>query len=202
MDNHYRKSDTSGVENDQFYCMQLQNNDPKGLERIYQKYSPELFSLGMSIIQDEDLITDCIQDVFVNLWKYRSSLDKVEQLKLYLFKCLNNRIYKSIKVANKNQKQKDQVKAETIMFADTIENKLILDQVEQEKSAKLLQSMKKLTPRQREVVRLFFFDNLTYEQISEIMGMNVQSVYTLAWKAVSRLKKNMLGSIFLLLFSF
>ncbi|MEX0884054.1 MAG: sigma-70 family RNA polymerase sigma factor, partial [Cyclobacteriaceae bacterium] len=117
----------------------------------------------------------------------------------YLFKCLRNRIYKEIKEEKRKISFNSSQVGEHLLLADTLENELIKDQVDKEKSARLLSAMKKLSPRQREVIRHFFFDSQSYEEIAEMMGINVQSVYTLAWKAISRLKKNMMGSILLLL---
>ncbi|MEX2565058.1 MAG: sigma factor-like helix-turn-helix DNA-binding protein, partial [Cyclobacteriaceae bacterium] len=40
-----------------------------------------------------------------------------------------------------------------------------------------------------EVIHLLYYENCSYEDISKIMGINVQSVYTLAWKAIANLKR-------------
>ena len=45
--------------------------------------------------------------------------------------------------------------------------------------------------RQREVIHLLFFEGQSYEEIADIMGIHVQSVYTLAWKALTALKKRL-----------
>lgn len=197
MGKKYNQSDSPVGEKDFFNWKQIENNDPIGLEEIYERYSSELFSLGMSIIQDQELVTDCIQEVFLNLWNYRLTIKKIDNLKLYLFKCLRNRIYKEIKEEKRKIQFNTQQVSEPLLLVDTLENELIKDQVDQEKAARLLLAMKTLSPRQREVIRHFFFDNQSYEEIAEMMGINVQSVYTLAWKAISRLKKSMLGSILL-----
>ncbi len=49
-----------------------------------------------------------------------------------------------------------------------------------------------LPDRQREVINLLFYENLGYEEIAEMMGINLRSVYTLAWKAISALRKNLI----------
>ncbi|MCL4483994.1 MAG: hypothetical protein M1445_15515, partial [Bacteroidetes bacterium] len=48
------------------------NND--AFKTIYEKYFPELFKYGCYFSDDEDLVKDCIQDLFINLFNYRLKL--------------------------------------------------------------------------------------------------------------------------------
>src|SRR5690606_16005269 len=49
----------------------------------------------------------------------------------------------------------------------------------------------KLSPRQREIIYLRFYENLKQEEVAELMGLNSQSVYNLQYSALLALKKLM-----------
>ena len=71
----------------------------------------------------------------------------------------------------------------------SLESHLIAAQTTRENKLKILKSLEKLPARQKEVLHLLFDDGFSYEETAEIMGINVRSVYTLAWKGISSLKK-------------
>jgi len=47
--------------------------------------------------------------------------------------------------------------------------------------------------RQKQVIHLLFFEQIAYEEVSKLMGINLRSVYTLAWKAIANLKKHIVS---------
>lgn len=167
---------------------QVKNGDKAGMEGLYIKYSQQLFSLGMSIKNDRSFVKDCIHEVFVTIWGYRTSLRDTNNVKLYLFRCLSNKINKEISKDKRRYSQEslDYHEAAGMSVADTH-----LDQIDEKKRWALMAAFEKLSARQKEVIQHLFFENLTYEEVSSIMGINVQSVYTLAWKAISNLKKKL-----------
>lgn len=169
----------------------VRNDNCTGLEGIYQKYISQLYSLGRSILPDDELVKDCIQDVFLDLWKYRNSIKTIDNFKLYLFKCLSHKIYRQMEYAKKGRGFSEIGKYEVLHFLESAESDMIRSQIDQERSLKLSNAIDKLPARQREVIKYYFFESFSYEQIAEIMKINVQSVYTLVWKAISGLKKSL-----------
>lgn len=156
------------------------------MEALYAKYIRELFRLGMSIKGDRSLVKDCIQEVFLQIWQYRNTVKATDNVKLYLFKCLSNKIHKEV---GKDKKRYGHLDTE-------LENDLPYEQDTEvkdsfEKGKNLMEAMESLPARQNEVIHLLYYENHSYEDISLIMGINVQSVYTLAWKALANLKRRM-----------
>jgi len=52
--------------------------------------------------------------------------------------------------------------------------------------------MDKLPIRQKEVITCLFFEKFSYKETLKAMWLNFRSVYTLAWKAISSLKKSLM----------
>ncbi len=73
---------------------QLNGGERKGLESIYSAYVEDMYRYGMAIKANSSFVKDCIQEVFISLWKYKSSLNDTDNIKLYLFKCLGNKIHR------------------------------------------------------------------------------------------------------------
>ncbi|SHN33276.1 RNA polymerase sigma factor, sigma-70 family [Cyclobacterium lianum] len=175
---------------DKVCWQQIKNDESSGLETLYVKYTQELFRLGMAIKADRNLVKDCIQDVFFTIWRYRHSIKGNDNVKLYLFKCLSNKIHKEI---GKEKKKYSNLTPE-------IEERLSIDPevdlmgavTNLQKRKHLQSALESLPGRQQEVLHLLYYENHSYEDICIIMGINVQSAYSLAWKAIANLKKRLL----------
>ncbi len=168
------------------------------MEGLYRHFSRQLFQYGLSIDPDQDFVKDCIQDVFIDLWKYHKNLQKADNIKVYLFKSLSHKIFRESKKENKWKKEEIKENQEACFFTESIESELIDIQRDENLRKKLAIALGNLPHRQKEVIQYLFFENFSYEEVSKIMGINLRSVYTLAWKAISSLKKFIL-SVFLMM---
>lgn len=189
---------TGNYPDDLLLWQQIKNGERAGMEGLYVKYTQQLFGLGMSIKGDRSFIKDCIHEVFVNIWQYRHSLNDTDNVKLYLFKCLSHKIHKEVGKDKKRYGQESIGHYEALLTVDSVEPDLTNNQIDEKKRSGLMAALEKLPMRQKEVIQLLFFENHSYEDTSKIMAINVQSVYTLAWKAISNLKKTILSLLLML----
>lgn len=166
----------------------LQKGDRQGLEGLYRAFAHELFKYGLALVHDADFIQDCIQEVFIDLWKYHDTLGKAANVKAYLFRSLSHKLYRESK---KRSKWKTEALLENTLPVrlESFESEQAGIQREHYLQVKLAGSLEKLPFRQKQVIQLLFFEQFSYEEVSKMMGINLRSVYTLAWKALSSLKK-------------
>lgn len=171
----------------------LKSGDKLGLEGLYKIFVRDLFQFGLSMVSDEDFVQDCIQEVFIDLWRYHKTLQTAYNVKVYLFKTLSRKISKE----NYKAKRWKAVEVKdcnlTQYTIKTIESEIIDDQTDRDLKQKLAKAMDNLPLRQKEVILYLFFENFSYEEVSKMMGINLRSVYTLAWKAISTLKKTVIS---------
>jgi RNA polymerase sigma factor (sigma-70 family) len=71
-----------------------------------------------------------------------------------------------------------------------IETYLIDREIETESLQKLQSELDKLTKRQREAIFLRFTQNLSYEEIANIMAINYRSVVNLIHEAIKAIRQN------------
>jgi len=164
----------------------------QALEYIYRMYAKDLFNYGMKIKMHRSLVKDCIQELFVELWKSRSGLTETHHIRFYLLKAVKIKIYHHLK----QQMRVDPISAseqasDLTDASSSYETHLIETKSREEVRKKITQCVQQLPNRQQEIIHLLFFEGLGYEEIADIMGIHVQSVYTLAWKALTALKKRM-----------
>ncbi len=180
---------------DEIVCWrQLKNDDKQGLEGLYVRYARELFRYGMAIRADRSLIKDCIQELFIDLWKYRRSLRDTTDIKVYLCKSLSNKIFRQLKL-EKRRLEQDNHEIYSSLYPSERQLTEAPDQAEEE-TRQLQKAISQLPERQREIIQYVFFDQLSSAEVSRKMGIGIQSVYTLTWKAIGKLKKSFLSILF------
>ena len=71
---------------------------------------------------------------------------------------------------------------------------------EKETNEKFEQVLKSLSPRQKEAIYLRFQMDLSYEEISQLLGINYQSARNLIHRAIAKIKESMNLTLFITLF--
>ena len=154
---------------------------------LYDKHIDNLFAFGSRFSSDREMIKDCIQDVFVKLYTKKDSLDSVENIDSYLYASLRNRINdeyrRNVRLCDKEINDVNMKKiAEADAFAlERQERQQIL-------SASVEQFFEKLSPRQQQIINLYYIEQRKYDDICQIMGINYQSVRNLMHRSIMRLR--------------
>jgi RNA polymerase sigma factor (sigma-70 family) len=156
---------------------------------IYRHYIQALYNYGMKVADDTELVEDCIQELFIYLWKTRENLSDTDSIKFYLFKSLRRRIISTQEETVRLNKKNEGVTTGQEMAEFSYEHLLVSRQVEEEQQERLVNSLNALTKRQREAIILKFYDNLSFQEVAEVMSLNIKSTYNLISKAIEVLKE-------------
>ena len=135
------------------------------------------------------MVKDCVQDVFVDIWTYKSKLNEVVSVKAYLLSSVRKRIARLHQREHIFSKIKD-VDTVEFLFDFSIEDQLIADETMAMKVNQLNKLINALTPRQKEALYLRYHQGLSLEQVAEVLNMNYQSTKNLLHRAIIQLKKD------------
>ncbi len=159
---------------------------------VYKRYVNDLFTYGLKIVNDESLVKDCIQDVFINLIDNRRKLVVGARIHIYLFKSLRNRLVDEIRSVSRKHEilhSKNISKENTV--SDSVEGELIRDEerlLVQEEIRKVLNN---LTGKQREIIYLKYTKGLSYDEIALLLEIDKASARTLLYRTLKTLKKEL-----------
>lgn len=161
----------------------------KALNEIYDQHSFHLYAYAKGITADKALISDCIQDLFVQLWIKRETLtDDVFSVKLYLMRSLRRMILRKTIQGNRI-KVTDVPESYDTVVEFNIETRTVEREEEKERSNSLNAAISDLSSRQKEAIALKFYQNLSYEEIASIMNTDVKAVYNLIGRSILSLRK-------------
>ncbi|QDH79752.1 sigma-70 family RNA polymerase sigma factor [Echinicola soli] len=164
------------------------------LAELYNRFADKLFHYGTQITVDREIAYDVVQDVFLYVVVKKKQLGKVDSVKNYLYASYRRRL---MRVLKRNRKLKlvegydrhDGFLIEVAEDFHAIGTPLTIDIKE------LLQKVCNQLPiRQREAINLYFFEQLSYKEIAQIMDMgHVRSARNLLYKALGNLAVSLKG---------
>lgn len=172
----------------------LRGGDKESFDQMYHTYINILFNYGRRYTQNEELIEECIQDLFTDIWLKRERLSSTNQIKPYLLLSLKRRLLRQI---GKESKKEGLEGYQDFLIEFSREDELINEKINTDRIDKLNETLKQITPKQKEAIYLKFFEGLSYTDIAEIMNVETKAVYKLMARAIEGLKSEF--QVFLLL---
>lgn len=170
------------------YWIRMLEGDQNAFLFIYKTYYQELFRYGFTLSHDKELTKDCIQELFLELWNNNCSVNKnVHDTRAYLFTWLRRKIYKyhSLSVQQK-KKQVSALPHESTQ--PSYEELLIAFQTNEAEKERLRSALTHLTKKQVEMIKMKFFDNLSYDEIAAKTSLSCRTIYNLIYEGLQRLR--------------
>lgn len=174
----------------------LKRSEKAAFEILLKKYYTVVLNYGVRFYRDKEFVKDCVQDLFVEIWNRREYLSDVISVKSYLLQSLRKNIIRE-STRLKWFREADKISEEQDFNVEfDIETYLISRELENESLQKLRSELDNLTKRQREAIFLRFTQDLSYEEIANIMDINYRSVVNLIHEAIKAIRKNWFISLF------
>lgn len=184
----------------------LKSGDTQCFDILFRKFYSELYYYGMKIFSDAEFVKESIQEVFIRIWETRERLGEVENPKVYLLVSFRRMMLTKLG-KDKRKLHVEFGKADHYSFFFELNEFERHDEVSPEIREVLLKSIHSLTKRQREIIQLFFYHELSYSEVAKVMKMSVQATRNLMYRTLIHLREsigdksiNAMKNIFLLLF--
>lgn len=157
---------------------------------IYSAYFDALFVYGCQFTKREELVEDAVQDLFLDLRRRREKLGDTDNIRFYLFVSLKRRLVREL---SKWYNRWEGFSGEVVFLPNlSHEQILIQQQLDEETAKQLSKAVSLLPPKKREILYYFYYENLTYEQIREIMDFRkVKSVRNLLYETIGILRSSL-----------
>lgn len=155
---------------------------------LYGMYVQILYNYGLKLTTDQELLKDCIHDVFVKVYSKRNEKHTINNLGSYLIISLKNRLLDEFRrqaFSTPNEVEEYEYRR----AADDVEREYLFQERELMQSSKVARLMNSLTRRQRQAIILYYLEERKYEEICVIMNMNYHSVRNLMHRGMLKLRQ-------------
>ncbi|GAB3936580.1 RNA polymerase sigma factor [Larkinella terrae] len=179
----------------------FKQGDREAFANLLNRYYPLLLNYGVRFQRDREFVKDCLHDLFIELWNQRERLDDVRMLKPYLLTSLRRKLLRETRRLRWFREADEVTDEYAFEVQFTIESYLIHNEIQHEDLKRLHVHLDKLTRRQREAIYLRFFQEMEYDDIARVMGINYHSAVNLVYESLKLLRKNWFLTLFLALVS-
>lgn len=162
-------------------------------EQVYNTFFNVLYNYGCKYTSDTELVEDAVQELFVRFWKNRATLNEPPSLKNYLFKAFRNHMNDRLKAAGRYVVD-DFGDHSPFEWVPSAEETHVVADGEEFRKKKLEKAMSKLTDRQREAIFLRFYEEFSYPDIADMMGITVKATYKLMARSIDTMRETLGGS--------
>ena len=164
----------------------------QAFHKDYLPLAETLYRVAFYMLESEAEAEDAVQEVFLKLWDARAQLDAVQSPKAYSIRLLKNLCLNRIRKARQLRFQPELPEADgvsrvVLLFDasglpqdDTLDARQRLD--------KVLEGIKSLPERQREILILRSFEGCSYAEIARKTGMSPASARVQLARARKTLK--------------
>jgi RNA polymerase sigma factor (sigma-70 family) len=173
--------------------------DESSLKAIFEQFYTPLFNYGHKFSMDDHLIEDTLQDLFVKLWKNRDNIKETDSVRNYLYKSFRRVLLRKLDV--EQRKHSFSALEEGLDWSQELGyDQLLISRERLETIRKnLVAALAKMSPRQREIIHLRYYEEMEYEEIAALMQLSVSSTYKLVYKAIDTLRSHLSRTDLLLL---
>jgi len=169
---------------DDLYIRKVCEGDTHAFRYFVKAYKDMAFTLAMAVVKDEFVAQEVVQDAFVKAYNGLGSFNQKASFKTWFYRIVVNESLLRLKKLNR----------EILSFTDEYTEQLpddtpILTAKEEEQQYLINEALQKLPPKESLVLRLFYLQEESIKEVSEITGWSESNTKVLLHRA----RKNMFG---------
>ena len=133
--------------------------------------SKKLLRYASHFLRDDDEARDVVQDIFLKLWQKKEELDQIENIEAFAMRMTRNRcldIIRAGKTVPIDAETNRKLKQETV----DVHSKVELN----EAAGQIKQLINQLPELQQKVMYMRDIEQLEYEEIAELTGLQVNAI--------------------------
>ena len=161
--------------------------DLKALSVVYFGYYDHLFSYGLKRTCDKQVVEDSIQNIFLNFIRYRKNIGNVKNVTGYLTISFRHQLLLDL-----GQRKKlvltDYFRDEHFEYFKNSGQEVAEKENLEIVYAMIRECVQNLTGKQQEIIYLRFEQGISYEEISAMLNISVDSCYKAVYRSVQTIR--------------
>ena len=158
--------------------------DRRAFEALYQRYYRRLFGYLWKITRRPEIVEEVVNDVMLTVWQSASRFDENALPSSWI---LGIAYRKALKALERLRRAHREPPYEPWEPSEEVGPEQLL--VRREMASALGQALAELSPEQRAVVELTYYQGLSYREIAGIVGCPINTVKTRMFHARRRLRE-------------
>lgn len=166
----------------------IQCGDEKAFEEIFFKYYRDLCGFAFNFVDSGEAAKDCVQEVFLKIWRNRDDWEINYSLRVYLYRAVRNQ------ALNKIEKQENYYNYARRFFEEGYRDETGVNELSREDAqiiSQIWRIAEQMPERRRTVFKLHRKNGLSYKEISQVMDITRKTVENHMGKALKDIREKL-----------
>ncbi len=163
----------------------LKDGDLNSFNEIYFQYSPKIYVRLIRLVKDQPIAEEILQDVFTRIWLHREKIDPTKGFVSFLNHISDNLAMDFFRKVQRDKALQLEIWASAIELYYHTEEKLFL----KDKQQILSKAIDSLSPKRKEILMLNKFEDKSYKEIADLLGISVSTVSNQLVSALKDIKE-------------
>jgi RNA polymerase sigma-70 factor (family 1) len=151
----------------------IADGDQNSFRQLFHLYSKKLTQFAFAIVKSNDAAREIVDEVFIKIWRNKSSITTIENLTVYLYTAIKNTSLNYLSArARENMVESFDFFSVQLSDNNSPEKALITSEM----LKKINAAIDQLPPRCKMVFKLVREDNLSYKEVGAILKISPKTV--------------------------
>jgi RNA polymerase sigma-70 factor, ECF subfamily len=170
----------------------LSSESEGAFEFIFLSYYSKLTTYAAGILKDDSIAEDMVQDFFVKFWENRKKLQIQISLKAFLYHSIHNQCINYLAHAQVEKKYSTQsLKNYQELLSPVSPDYPVANLIVKELEGTIKLAIDKLPDQCREVFLSVRYEELSYSEAAEKLGISVNTLKTQLQRALNKLREKL-----------
>jgi len=176
-------------QSDNFYIDKVLNGDVNAYASLVDKHKNMIFTIALKIVRNREDAEEIAQDVFVKVYQSLVTFKKESKFSTWLYRIVYNA---AISKTRKKNLETTNINYDIVESYSEDEINVNLNRLDDDEQKKIINTvLKKLNPEDYLLVTLYYFEEKSVEEISEIANISQSNVKV----KLFRTRKKLYGEI-------
>ncbi|MDR2271516.1 MAG: sigma-70 family RNA polymerase sigma factor [Sphingobacterium sp.] len=163
----------------------LKNGDLDSFNEIYFQYSPKIYIRLIKLVKNPIVVEEILQDVFTKIWLNREKIDPVKGFVSFLNHISDNLAMDFFRKVQRDKALQLEIWASAVELYYHTEEKVFAKDTQQ----MLSKAIESLSPKRKEILMLNKFQEKSYKEIADQLGISVSTVSNQLVSALKDIKE-------------
>ena len=152
----------------------IQKGNIDYFEILINRYKAKMIRYARKFLSDTEHINDIVQEIFIKVYVNIQSFDVERKFSSWLYRIAHNELVNALRKRKKNILPLFEL--DTFLPVKLQDNSLETDIENKDVKMMIDKCLDRLSPKYREPIILYYLEELTYKEISEVMRIPVSTV--------------------------
>jgi RNA polymerase sigma-70 factor (ECF subfamily) len=165
----------------------VQKGQKEAFGILMDRYERKLFSYARKFLTGQDNIEDVVQEVFIKTYRNIKNFDTSQKFSPWIYRIAHNTFVNALR---KNAKSPLRFFDFDTFVAHPVYEDVMPAEMEQKRVNEVIdRGLDKLSPEYREIIILYYIEDLSYKEIADILHIPIGTVSVRLLRAKKTLKK-------------